>query len=121
MPVNAALAGQPPATKIRAQGPDVAAVATTPLIMPSPEALGLAPPRSASIPAPPAELDWNDLRQRLRQLGAVGFHLDQIAGGNWRATLLLPGAGAASTRQLEALADSEAAAVSGVLARAAGR
>jgi hypothetical protein len=118
-PVNAALAiRQQPRPKIRALAPDAPPLKAAALVLPSPEALGLAAPAATVSSGLPAEMDWNELRLRLKQLGAVGFHLDQVAGGNWRATLLLPGAIAATTRHVEALAETEAAAVAGVLARA---
>jgi hypothetical protein len=89
--------------------------------MPSPEQLGIIPAAASSATPTPtaAELDWNELRSRLRQLGAVGLHLDQVAGGNWRATLLMPDGTAADPRRLEAVAASDTSAVADVLAQAA--
>jgi len=122
-PVNAALALNQPRPRVRMQGPEgPAAVQAGPaaLVMPSPEALGIRPAAldSTAAPAQVAELDWNELRGRLRQLGAVGFHLDQVGGGNWRATLLVPDAAATTPRRVEAVAASEAGAVADVLAQA---
>jgi hypothetical protein len=120
-PTNAALAlEQFPRPKVRMQGPETPM--TPPqagfqaLVMPSPEQLGIVPALASSATA---ELDWNELRNRLRQLGAVGLHLDQVAGGNWRATLLMPDGAAADPRRLEAVATSDASAVADVLAQAA--
>lgn len=112
-PVNAALAGnttrQP---TIRAQAPDPPA----PLLLPTPEALGLVASKVPSNQPAPA-FDWNDARARLRRIGAVGFHLDEIAAGQWRATLLLP-VGNQQTRNIEANAASDAAAVALALQQA---
>lgn len=121
-PVNAALAGgQTPQPTFRGQTPDAPAAATAPplvlppLVLPTPQQLGLAPAKAASAPA--AEIDWNDVRVRLRRLGAVGFHLDHVSAGQWRARLLVPVAGQ-GPRTLEASAASDAAAVAGVLQQA---
>lgn len=104
------------------QGPETPAASLNPhgfqgLVMPSPEALGIV---TASVTAT-ADLDWNELGGRLRQLGAVGFHLDQVAGGAWRATLLVPDGASATPRRVEAVAASEASAVADVLAQAGSR
>lgn len=124
MPVNASLAMQAaPRIKARAQNteptPMPTPAAAAPLVLPSPESLGLVPLAAAQpVHAASAEPDWNQVRSRLRQLGAISFHLDRVAGGNWRATLLVPQEGAAGPRHLEALGDSEGAALTSVLAQA---
>lgn len=116
MPVNAALAtDQAPRPVIRMQAPDAPAQAGTPLALPSPEALGVAVARTLNR-APAAEVDWNNVRSRLRRLGAVGFHLDQV-DGQWRATLLVP-AGNQAARHVEASAANDAAAVAEALQKA---
>ena len=117
MPVNAAMAGDPaPRPIIRAQAPEVPTRTASPLMLPTPEALGLAGAR-ITLPQPAHEVDWNDVRARLRRLNAVAFHLDQIAGGQWRASLLVPQAGQ-QARHIEASAASDAAAVASVLQKA---
>jgi hypothetical protein len=109
------------------QGPETSAASLNPrvgfhaLVMPSPEALGIAAANVGLQATSTADLDWNELRGRLRQLGAVGFHLDQVAGGNWRATLLVPDGASATPRRVEAVAASEASAVADVLAQAGSR
>ncbi len=116
-PVNAALAGNTaPRPTIRAQAPDAPARSTAPLVLPSPEALGLAP-RTVAPSTLPLEIDWNNAQARLRRLGAVGFHLDEITPGQWRATLLVP-LSTQQTRHVEATAASDAAAVAGALQQA---
>src|SRR5262245_1936734 len=113
-PVNAAMAGN--ATRqptFRAQAPDPPAPA---LVLPTPEALGLVSGNASTI-QPATAFDWNDARTRLRRIGAVGFHLDEVAAGQWRATLLLP-VGEQQTRHVEASAGSDAAAVAAALQQA---
>ena len=105
-----------PRATIRAQAPDPPPRSTAPLVLPTPETLGLA--SSGALPtAPIPEIDWNDARARLRRLGAIGFHLDEVTSGQWRATLLVP-LGAQQTRRVEASAASDAAAVAGALQQA---
>lgn len=117
MPVNAAMArDQAPRPIFRAQAPDTPPTPPAPLRLPSPEALGI----TTAQPAPPAaalDIDWNNVRARLRQLGAVGFHLDQVDGGQWRATFLMPVDGQ-QARYVEASAASDAIAVLGALQQA---
>jgi hypothetical protein len=114
-PVNAALA-QPAQPKVRAQSPDTAGPIAGPLALPSPEALGVAPAKSLAT-GPARTENWNDLHARLRRLGPVGFRLDPIGAGQWRATLSVP-QGAQGTRHLQAEAASEADAAASVLGEA---
>src|SRR5262245_44516197 len=76
--VNAGLAaGAPmPPPKVRAQNDDAPAAAR--LVMPSPEALGLG---IAKAEPTAVGIDWNLTHQRLKDLGAVGFHLDRLNAG----------------------------------------
>ncbi len=96
-----------PQPKIRLQAPDEPARR---LAMPRPEDLGLT--------TAAATLDWNAIRQRLQQLGALSFRVDQLAAGGHRVTFLLPTADPRRTRQIETTAASEAAAVQLALERA---
>lgn len=116
-PVNAALAGgQTQQPTFRAQTPDApVAAAATPLVLPTPQQLGLVPAKTATVTTP--EIDWNDVRARLRRLGAVGFHLDQVGAGQWRARLLVP-VNAQENRTVESSAANDTAAVAGVLQQA---
>ena len=138
-PVNAALAlGQQPRPKVRAQAPEAIPGATpgatigaaltaptfappaAPLSLPAPEALGVVvAPRGRAAVQAETDIDWNTLRGRLRQRGIASFHLDQVAEGHWRATLLVPGDD--GVRHVEACAATEAAAVLSALERAEGR
>src|SRR5438132_557177 len=112
MPVNAAMAAvapsQPAAPRptIRLQAPEtLLPKPVAPLSLPSPEALGI----QASKAAPAATIDWNIVHARLQRLGALGIHMDRLPQGV-RVTLHLP-AGQQQTQHIEAVADSEAAAV----------
>ena len=117
LPVNAALAGATaPRPVFRGQAPEPSPRTATPLVLPTPEALGLAAGHPAVLATAP-EIDWNDARVRLRRLGAVGFHLDQTAPGQWRATLLVP-LGAPQPRHVEANAATDAAALADALRQA---
>jgi hypothetical protein len=114
-----ALAGQPLAQTpssgrpvFRAKGPDdpvpppvaPAPVNAAPLILPSPEQLGIA----RSDKAAPAAVDWTAARRRLDQVGATCFHLEKLTTGGYRFTCLLPTAQAGRNHHVEAVAASEA-------------
>ena len=116
-PTTAAAAAPKP--KFRAQAPDAPYTPPPPLlVLPSPEQLGVGQARAAA-PAPAAPLtDWNEIHSRLRRVGAVGFHLDQLSQGQWRATFLLPTGPANQARHIEAIAASESEAVFAALQRA---
>jgi hypothetical protein len=122
MPVPAALAAgttnptNPPRPTIRLQAPDTpAARPFAPLVLPSPEALGIRV--SNPVPVAVPSLDWNTVHARLQRLGALGFHLDRLAQGGVRVTFMLP-AGGQSAHQIEVVADTEAAAVGAALEHA---
>ncbi|MFO0964422.1 MAG: hypothetical protein U0793_02375 [Gemmataceae bacterium] len=124
--VNAALAtGVAPATmpapKFRAHSADP----TPPpprLVLPTPEALGLGIASVPAAPAPPMggikTIDWNLTHERLKHLGAVGFHVDQPRPGLVRVTFWLPTSEAGRTQLIEASAGSEADAVDVALRQA---
>lgn len=110
--------------KVRGVAPE-----PTPLVMPSPEQLGVTrsagavaaapawtPPASNAAPPAPS-VDWNATHARLRQLGAVAFHLDRVGQG-YRVTCLLPAGREGVTHQIESEAANEAAAVQQALQRA---
>lgn len=120
-PVLAAQAGgSPPKAPqpqpiIRMQGPDPEAAAPPArLVMPSPEELGLALPVG---PAPTTkEIDLNSAYTRLRQLGAIGLHLDRLTQGGYRATFVL--SASEGPRQVNADGATEGAALAAALERA---
>lgn len=98
-----------PAPIVRAQSDDEpasrpAAVESAPvrLQLPSPEQLGLA----AS-----AEPDWTQIHKRLEQLGATGFHLDQLPTGKYRVNCLLPTGQSERTHRIEVESGNKAEAV----------
>lgn len=85
----------------------------TRLQLPAPEQLGLNRPAAPIAP----HLDWTAVHQRLDRLGATCFHLEKLARGA-RVTCLLPTAKADCSHRIEAVADSEAEAVSLAVAQA---
>jgi hypothetical protein len=116
MPAPAALASatphpnSAPRPTIRLQAADEFLVkAPAPLVLPSPETLG--------IPALPLSLDWNQTHEKLRQLGALGFHLDHLPNGDYRVTLMIP-FGNQNAHQIEVIGNTEAAAVNSALENA---
>jgi hypothetical protein len=112
---------------------------STPLVMPSPEQLGVTGSAGAtaaamipvSMPTPlaaptpryseetttMAAVDWNATHARLRQLGVTGFHLDRVGEG-FRVTCLIPASRTGQTHQIESEAVTEAAAVQFAIQRA---
>ncbi|GBD37651.1 hypothetical protein HRbin36_02787 [bacterium HR36] len=63
----------------------------------------------------PAGLDWSAVKQCCEQLGATSYRLERLEDGRWRFTCALPGQFEHLQREVEAIADSEGAAVSAVL------
>ena len=69
------------------------------LVLPSPEDFGLETSRPAVSSGPPGPsaparrpltIDWNLTHQRLKYMGAVGFHLDHPKPGQVSITFWLP-------------------------------
>lgn len=87
----------------------------TPVVIPSPEQLGVAAP--PVVPRDP-NLDWVGIRKQLRDLGAVRFQLEQTTDGGTRFICELATAEFGRTQGIEAQARTEAEAVRLVLARA---
>jgi hypothetical protein len=83
--------------------------------MPSPERLGVAMPR----PAAGSPLDITDLARRLQQVGASGYHLDRLPGGDFCFTCWVPGAQPGVSKRFEALGATEAEAARAALEQAA--
>lgn len=114
-----------PPPKIRMQAPDAPKPAPARLVLPAPEKLGIHAadmlPNAASPPirvAEPESMDWNHAHARLQRLGALAFHLDRLTQGGFRVTFYLPGQQGQSTQLVEAVAETEAAAVAAALERA---
>lgn len=132
-PANTGLAAAPsfpsspqtPAPIVRGYAQEDAPPAPKLVSLPSPSALGILPaaqtsaaPKSApSVPAPATPIDWNATHQRLRQLGAVGFHLDRAPEGGYRVLCVLTGHGK-STQAIEGVGPTEADAVAQAMSRA---
>jgi hypothetical protein len=86
----------------RAKAPDEPTPARpTPLVMPSPEQLGVAVRPVADRP------DWSALHARMKGLGIVSFHMDTLPDGRYRFTCWLPQGQPGMTQRIEALAASE--------------
>ena len=107
---------QAPPPKVRAQSPEEPkpAARSTPLVMPTPEQLGIG---SSARPAP-AAADWSAARRRLELLGASCFQLEKRPAGGYRFVCLLPTAQPGRSHRIEAEADTEAEAVRVALERA---
>ncbi|HEV3259014.1 MAG TPA: hypothetical protein VG013_19235 [Gemmataceae bacterium] len=96
LPAGDALVQQPrPARTVRGQmgaepppsvPPRPAEQPPAPLVIPSPEQLGLACAEPAAGDSP----DWTALHRRLDQLGAWSIQLDKLPAGGCRFTCLLP-------------------------------
>jgi hypothetical protein len=82
--------------------------------IPTPEQLGVGLSRPAAVAT-----DWAATRSRLKELGAVGFQLDQVPGGECRFVCWLPRPAGGAAERIEARAPTEAAAVRQGLERAA--
>jgi hypothetical protein len=85
---------------VRGQSPDESHSIKPLPPMPTPEQLGIVPPKP---------VDWNDLRVRLDRIGASSFQLTQHPDG-WHFTCRLP-----NGRQLESRGTSDADAVQNAL------
>jgi len=81
-----------PARTVRAQesdepsAPPSPAESPAPLVMPSPEQLGVDFARPAADDSP----DWTTFHRRLDRLGACSMHLDKLPAGGCRFSCLLP-------------------------------
>jgi hypothetical protein len=97
----------------------------TPVSVPPPEAVGVAPVRTVSIPTPEqlgvvstAKVDWNETLSRLERLGKIGMTVGQTTDGQHRVSLVLQTNRADAVQRIEAVAGTEAEAVALALARA---
>jgi len=79
-----------------------------PLVLPSPEQLGVASAQPAFQDSP---VDWNVTHDRLNHLGAVRFDLAKLPDGAYRIAFELPTTQAGRTHHIEAEAATEGAAV----------
>jgi hypothetical protein len=97
----------------------------TPVSLPPPEAVGVAPVRTVSLPSPEdvgvgaaAKIDWNDAHTRLERLGNIGMTTGQTTDGRHRVSLVLRTSRTDSVQRIEAVASTEAEAVALALAKA---
>jgi hypothetical protein len=86
-----------------------------PVRLPSPEQLGVASAKSSSRAA---TIDWVRIHKRLKELGSISFHLEQLPNGGYRFVCQLATAEFGRSHTIEAKADNEAEAVEQVLTRA---
>ena len=111
-PSQPAMASLPPPRTVRGQADDEP-VESRPLVLPTPEQLGIAVPTTTASP-----IDWTAIHRRLDQMGATCFQLERPVGGGCRVTCLLPTGQANHSRRLEAQANTQAEAVRLVLDQA---
>ena len=112
--VSQPAAASPPPRTVRGQAPDeVSDLHPVQLVLPSPEKLGIALPRSAE-----AAIDWAAAHRRLDQLGATCFHLERSTTGGCKVTCMLPAAQPGRSRQIEAQGRTQAEAVRAALDQA---
>ena len=119
---NAAFNGMPvkvaqvpaPQTKIRMQAPEEPPLPR--FVLPSPEELGVAFNLNPIDLTQSKTADFGALVARLRQIGAVGFHLERVGAG-YRASIDLPGS-ASRTITVAELGTSEASALAAAIANA---
>lgn len=117
---QAAAAPRSPVARFRAQSPDEplskeipVPPRPTPIAMPSPEQLGVAPAQADA-----GGFDWSGAHRRLDLLGAVACQRERLAQGGYRFTCVLPTTQADRTHRVEAVAASEEEAVRLALQRA---
>jgi hypothetical protein len=103
-----------------------------PVSMPSPDEVGVVPPGAKSVAMPslgavgmpqPAKaggskVDWNETRERLDRLGAIGLQTAKLADGRHRVAFVLRTRQADQVQHVEATAATEAEAVALALDRA---
>lgn len=96
-----------------------------PLVMPSPDQLGVQVPvnlvQQPAQPARPVEtaLDWTAARRRMKELGVSGFVVDEPPSGGCHFTCWISNPATQQSRRIEALAASESEAVRLALDRVA--
>ncbi|MBL8793045.1 MAG: hypothetical protein JNM56_04010 [Planctomycetia bacterium] len=88
--------------------------APSPLVMPSPEQLGI----GGGGVAPESPVDWTAVHRRLDALGATCFHMEKTAAGGCKVTCLIPTRQPGRQQHLEGHAASKAEAVRLVLEKA---
>jgi hypothetical protein len=114
------VAGQQPVQPIIARGkpydepqPPNTTVKATPIVLPSPQALGVVP--SAPVVA---KVDWNTTHERLQRLGGTGFQSLKLPDGRYRVGFILQASRTDEVHRVEATSDSEAEAVAAALRQA---
>jgi hypothetical protein len=105
----------PPPSTVRSQAPDEPAERRppTPLVLPSPEQLGI-----KAVPTAYIRIDWTETHRRLDQLGVTCFHVDKLPNGGCKVICLLPSGQPGHSRRFEADAANQAEALQLVLDQA---
>ena len=107
---------EPPPLPILPAPAPVQPVSPAPLSLPSPAALGVAP---TARPAPTAaQVDWNAVHERMQRLGSVGVQSVPLSDGRHRVALTLPTNQVDQVHHVEAIAATEAEAVTAALVNA---
>jgi len=98
---------------VRLQAPEelIPAQPPPPLVLPTPEQLGVAMARPAATALQDLPVDWNVTRDRLNRLGAVRFSVAKLSEGAYRIAFELPTTQPGRTHHIEAEAATEGAAV----------
>lgn len=105
---------QPPRPIVRMQSQDEPVVARpAPLVMPTPEQLGL----GGRPAAREASVDWVAVHRRLDSLGCSCFQMDHPAYGGCKIICLLPTAQAGQSNRIEVQADNPSEAIQVLLQR----
>lgn len=84
----------------------------TPLVMPSPEQLGLAGGQPST-----GAVDWAAVHRRLDEMGAACFQIEKLKAGGCRCTCLMPTSQPGRNHRVEAQAATEPEAVRLALAQ----
>jgi hypothetical protein len=104
--VPAARTAAPAHPVVRAKGPDdPTPLRPAPLVMPSPQQLGV------TVRPTNSDLNITAIHARIKQLGIVSFHMETLPDGRCRFTCWLPRPQRGRTQRIEAVAADEAEAV----------
>lgn len=110
-----------PTVRMHAPEAPKAPVEVRKIVLPTPEELGVKFQPAAVERQQPLvkanEVNWDDLRARLKKIGALSFRVDRAEEGGFRAVFLLPGT-ASDYQLVEAVGATEAAALQTALRQA---
>jgi hypothetical protein len=112
--VNPPLISAPKLTPVSMPSPEEIGVVPVKVALPSAEELGVVPPGKTAT----TKIDWNETRNRLARLGAIGWQSMQLNDGRHRVAFVLRTKQVDQVQHIEATAATEAEAVTAALARA---